>query len=74
MEIFELPATCDGMDELLTRMGDDKWMIMGETSGYSLNLHNYLLANGINSNLVDLANLKLITKSDKRRIRTMRPS
>ena len=74
LETFELSATCDGMDELLTRMSDDKWMIMGETSGYSVNLHNYLLANGINSNLVDLANLKLITKSDKRRIRTMRPS
>ena len=66
MEIFELPATCDGMDEFLTRMGDDNWMIMGETSGYSVNLHNYLLANGINSKLVDPANLKLIIKSYKK--------
>lgn len=64
LEIFELPATCDGMDELIMRMGDDNWMIMGETSGYSINLHNYLLVSGINSKLVDPANLKLITKSD----------
>ena len=66
MEIFELSATCDGMDEFLTRMGDDNWMFMGETSGYSVNFHNYLLANGINFKLVDPANLKLIIKSDKK--------
>ena len=65
-EIFELPATCDGMDELIRKMEGDNWMIMGETSGYSVNLHNYLLANGINSKLVDPANLKLITASDKK--------
>lgn len=65
-EIFELPATCDGMDELIRKMEGDNWMIMGETSGYSVNLHNYLLANGINSKLVDPANLRLITASDKK--------
>lgn len=58
--------TCDGVDEPISKMQDEKWRVMRETSGYSFNPHNYLLANGIDSILVNPSYIKLITKGDKK--------
>ena len=63
---FETSADQEGLQKIIDRMSGEKWKIMGESSGYSINLHNYLLMKNVNTILVDPTNINLITKSDKK--------
>lgn len=65
-EEFEATADREGIDGILSKMEGQKFKIMGETSPYSINLHNYLRMRNTDSTLVDPANIQLITKSDKK--------
>ena len=62
---FKTSADQNGIDFIVERMKDVKWKIMGETSTYSINLHNYLVTQNLDSILVDPMNIQMITKSDK---------
>ena len=63
---FKTSADQNGIDFIVERMKDVKWKIMGETSTYSINLHNYLVTQNVDSILVDPVNIQMITKSDKK--------
>jgi len=63
---FETSADWEGIDGLIEIMGDEKYKVMGESSPYSINLHNYLIVKNVESILVDPWNIQLITKSDKK--------
>ena len=62
---FKTSADQNGIDFIVERMKDVKWKIMGETSTYSINLHNYLVTQILDSILVDPMNIQMIIKSDK---------
>lgn len=66
IDTLELPATPEGMDILIERMGKKKFKILGEAFTYAMDLHNHLIGRGIDSNLVRPTDLKLITHSKKK--------
>lgn len=63
---FEVEANSKGMDKVIDIMSGKKFRIMGETSEFSINLHNHLVSRGVDSILVDPKGLKIITMSDKK--------
>lgn len=65
-DIFEVPATPAGMDEMLMHVGKGRFKIMGEAFSMSIDLHNYLIGLGADSMLVKPQDPKLITKSSKK--------
>lgn len=65
-EVFEVSATPAGMEQIIKHMGKKKFCYLAETSTYSTDLHNYLVGRRINAFLVDPANLKMITESNKK--------
>ena len=63
---FEVPATPEGMDEMIDRVKDKRFRVLGEAFTYSMDLHNYLLSKGVISDLIQPDELQIITKSYKK--------
>ena len=63
---YETTSDREGMDAVIEAMGGKRFKVMGETSTYSIDLHNYLISRSIDSCLVDPRSLRLITRSDKK--------
>lgn len=63
---FIVPATIEGMDQMIARIKSKKFKVMGESSGYSNNLHEYLMTIGVDSDLVPPYELKTIVNSVKK--------
>ena len=66
IETFETPATSEGMDILIEKMGGKKFKVLAESSTYTINLHEYLSSKGVESYLAHPTKLKLITESNKK--------
>ena len=65
-ETFEVPATPEGMDVLIEKMKGKKFKVLAETSTYTIDLHDYLASQGVESYLAHPHALKLITDSCKK--------
>ena len=66
LEKISLPATTKGMDMLIERMAGKRFKVLGEAFTYSMDLHNYLVGKGVDSQLANPEGLHLITRSYKK--------
>lgn len=66
-DTFELPATPEGMDQLVEKMGDPKkWKIIFESGTYTTDLHIHLIGLGVQSYIANAYSLKVIGASRKK--------
>jgi transposase len=63
---YETTSDREGMDAVMEAMAGRRFKVMGETSTYSIDLHNYFVSKSVDSCLVDPRSLRLITRSDKK--------